>query len=111
MSFQMSSCLLAKMRMRVMPKVSTSELRNALQMGLAIITEQWSGKAKDWITGVHVADIDDDGDDEVIAVSRDGRVRAFTRSGDLRWECHIGSKVWVGTVVGTSASPDGSCSA
>lgn len=89
-----------------MPKVSTAELRNALQKGLAIITEQWSGKAKDWITGIHVADIDDDGDNEVIAVSRDGRVRAFTRGGDVRWEYHIGGKVWVGTVGGTTVPPD-----
>jgi outer membrane protein assembly factor BamB len=100
-----------KIRIHFMSRISTSELRNALQMGLAIITEQWSGKAKDWITGVHVADIDDDGDDEVIAVSRDGRVRVFTRRGDLRWERHIGSKVWVGTVVGTSASPSSTFSA
>jgi outer membrane protein assembly factor BamB len=109
--FRVFSFLLAKIRIRIMPRLSTSELRNALQMGLAIVTEQWNGKAKDWVTGVHVADIDDDGDDEVIAASRDGRVRAFTRGGDLRWEYHIGSKVWVGTVVSTSASPDSPFSA
>jgi outer membrane protein assembly factor BamB len=76
-----------------------SKLQDALRIGLATVSELWHYNAKNWVTSVHADDIDDDGDIEVISGSRDGRVRAFTRRGDPRWERIIGNKVWVGTLV------------
>lgn len=75
------------------------ELRNELDLGLGIVTRIWGYKAKDWVTSVCVADIDNDGDAEVIACSRDGRVHALSSSGDFIWERVVGKKGWIGTVV------------
>src|SRR5450432_1313415 len=50
------------------------------------------------ISCVCAGDIDRDGDIEIIAGSRDGRVRALTKQGNVRWERIIGTKDWVGTV-------------
>lgn len=87
------------------------DLQAALRMGLTVVTEVWSYKAKDWITSVHAADIDNDGDVEVLASSRDGRVRALTKQGDCRWERIIGKKSWVGTIMGAAPRADSPTSA
>lgn len=83
-----------------MPKTQTANtnLQIFLQQGLAVITELWSLKTKNWVTSVCVADIDNDHDSEIIAGTRDGRVYTLTRSGDVRWPRIIGTKQWVGTV-------------
>ncbi|MGB8346168.1 MAG: hypothetical protein WCD86_14890, partial [Ktedonobacteraceae bacterium] len=78
----------------------TTSFRDALRAGLSVVSEVWSYKAKDWVTSVHAADIDNDGDLEIISCSRDGRVRAFDKEGKLLWERVIGSKAWVGAIVG-----------
>ncbi len=52
------------------------------------------------MTSVFVADIDHDGEAEVIACSRDGRVYCLTSAeGQWRWERVLPKKVWVGTGV------------
>src|SRR5260370_20781104 len=84
-----------------------TELQDNLRIGLATISEQWNykAKAKDWVTSVYAADIDDDGDIEIIAGSRDGRVHALTKEGNVRWRRIIGNKAWIGTLV--SIAPPG----
>lgn len=83
------------------------DLKDALDLGLGIVTRIWDYRAKDWVTSVFAADIDGDGDIEVIACSRDGRVHLLSKGGDLRWERIIGAKAWVGTGVASDLSADG----
>src|SRR5260370_848540 len=87
-----------------MSTTTINELRNSLGLGLGIITRIWDYKAKDWMTSVFAADIDNDGDVEVAACSRDGRVYLLSAGGDLRWERIIGTKTWIGTVVASGLS-------
>jgi outer membrane protein assembly factor BamB len=75
-----------------------SDLQDILRIGLTVVSELWHYTAKNWVTTVAAADIDADGDIEILTGSRDGRVRVLTSSGDLRWERVIGSKAWVGTL-------------
>src|SRR5215469_16023093 len=51
------------------------QLQEALWEGAAITLILWNYRAKDWVTNVHAADIDNDGDIEVLLASRDGIVR------------------------------------
>lgn len=81
-----------------MPVQTNINLQGYLAQGLAGVTELWTYKTKNWTTCVCAGDIDRDGDIEIIAGSRDGRVRALTKQGDVRWERIIGTKDWVGTV-------------
>lgn len=80
-------------------------LREALGLGLGTMTRIWEKEAKDWVTGVFAADVDGDGEVEVVACSRDGRVQMFSSEGDKRWKRIIGTKSWLQTVVATDASP------
>jgi len=83
-----------------MPTVTINDLRNALGLGLGIVTRVWEYRTKDWVTSVFAADIDNDGEIEVIACSRDGRVHLLTaEKGESRWERVVGKKAWVGTGV------------
>jgi outer membrane protein assembly factor BamB len=83
-----------------MPVNAIEELHDALGLGLGSVTRIWDYKAKDWVTSVAVADIDNDGEFEVIACSRDGRVQLLNaKTGECRWQRIIGTKAWVGTVV------------
>lgn len=90
-----------------MPANTIKDLKDALDLGLGIVTRIWEYKAKDWVTSVFATDIDDDGDIEVIACSRDGRVHLLSKGGDLRWERIIGMKAWVGTGVASDLAADG----
>lgn len=86
-----------------MPSVSPlTRLQEDLRLGLTCIKDLWNYEAKDWITGVHAADIDLDGDIEVLAGSRDGRVTALTRDGRPRWERVIGEKAGITAIVAYS---------
>src|SRR5262245_20459527 len=78
-------------------------LQASLRQGLAVVTELWSFSTKGWVTGVHAADIDGDGDREVLIASQSGQVCALTKLGDLKWKAEQ-SKDWVGTVVGIDES-------
>jgi outer membrane protein assembly factor BamB/energy-coupling factor transporter ATP-binding protein EcfA2 len=82
-----------------MPTTTINELRDALGLGLGIVTRIWDYKGKDWMFSVCAEDIDNDGVVEVIASSREGRVCLLSATGDLRWERVVGAKTWVGTVV------------
>ena len=81
-----------------MPVQTNINLQGYLAQGLAGVSELWTYKTKNWATCVCAGDIDSDGEIEIIAGSRDGRVRALTKHGDVRWERIIGTKDWVGTV-------------
>ncbi len=80
-----------------MPANSLKKLKEALDLGLGIVTRIWDYRTKDWVTGVYAADIDANGDIEIIACSRDGRVHLLSKEGNLRWQRIIGGKAWVGT--------------
>ena len=81
-----------------------SDLKEALERGLSVVTELWHYQAKDWVTGVHAEDINNDGDVEILVASRDGRVYALTNGGKRLWESVVGSKKWIGAVVGVVPS-------
>src|SRR2546421_1181025 len=68
------------------PPESVRRLQNALRTGVNAGRLLWSFTAKDWVVEVHAADIDDDGDIEVLLGTRDGYVRALTRWGAVKWE-------------------------
>lgn len=83
-----------------MPASTIAELQIALDLGLSIVTRVWDYKTKDWVTSILAIDVDGDGDAEIVACSRDGRVHVLSsKTGDLRWKRVIGTKAWVGTVV------------
>ncbi len=99
-----------------MPSVSTTSaafirLQENLRLGLTCVKDLWNYEARDWVTGVHAADINQDGDIEVLAASRDGRVRSLTRDGRTRWEKVIGEKRWVTALAACSPSAEvqGAC--
>ncbi len=81
-------------------------LRDTLRAGLSVVQEVWNYKAKDWITSVHAADINNDGHLEIIICSRDGRVRAFDKDRNVLWKRVVGSKAWVGAIAGIEGDDD-----
>src|SRR6266702_1776478 len=78
---------------------SINELQYALRIGLSIARELWSYKAKGWVTSIWATDIDRDGDIEIVAGSKDGRVYILTKDGDERWKQVVGKKSPVETIV------------
>jgi outer membrane protein assembly factor BamB len=91
-----------------MPTATINDLRDALGLGLGIVTRVWDFKVRDWVTSVSAADIDNDGEVEVIACSRDGRVHLLTaEKGECRWERIVGEKAWVGTGIVSDLSIGG----
>ncbi|GCF06473.1 outer membrane protein assembly factor BamB family protein [Dictyobacter arantiisoli] len=71
------------------PQSSTSsirQLKDALWDGAAITSILWNHRTKDWVTNVQAADIDNDGDIEVLLSSRDGTVRVHTPLGAKKWD-------------------------
>ncbi len=74
------------------------ELHDALGLGLGTVTRNWDYKAKDWVTSIFAADITNDGEVEVVACSRDGRVQLLSaKGGDCWWQRVVGEKAWIGT--------------
>ena len=89
-----------------MPVTIINNLRDSLALGLGIVSRVWDFKVRDWVTSVSAADINNDGEVEVIACSRDGRVLQLTvDKGDRRWEHVVGEKTWVGTGTAINSSP------
>jgi outer membrane protein assembly factor BamB len=82
-----------------MSATSINALRELLRLGLSVFSKVWNYQAKNWVTSVYALDIDNDGDVEVIACSRDGRVYALTKWGDHKWERIIGSKEWLRAII------------
>lgn len=78
----------------------TTSLRDMLRAGCSVVRELWSRNARDWMMCVHAADINNDGEHEVLASSRDGRIYVFNKSGDVRWKRIVGEKAWVGAIAG-----------
>ncbi len=62
------------------------QLQDTLRRGVLVENTIWSFKMTDWVVGLHAADIDGDGDREILIASRDGWIKAFTRYGSLKWE-------------------------
>src|SRR6266487_2544855 len=67
-------------------------LREALADGLGIVSRIWEFKARNWVTCMYVADIDGDGDAEIIIGSREGRIYCLSKTGKMRWRRDIGSR-------------------
>ncbi|HEY6286303.1 MAG TPA: FG-GAP-like repeat-containing protein [Ktedonobacteraceae bacterium] len=80
-------------------EIRVEHLREALRVGLAVVTELWSYDTSDWVSSVHAADIDGDGDTEILISSRDNKVYVLTNRGVLKWQFEE-SKEWIGTVFG-----------
>src|SRR5436853_6129057 len=74
-------------------------LPDLLKYGIAVVTNAWNYSANDWVSSVQAADVDGDGDIEILLGSRDGFVRALTRWGSLKWETRLGAGKWVSTVI------------
>lgn len=87
-----------------MTNTTITELHKALGLEFSLVTRVWDYKAKDWVTGVFAEDIDDDGEVEVIASSRDGRLHLLSAKGDYKWERVVGHKTWVGTLAVSNPS-------
>lgn len=85
---------------------SLARLQDDLKLGLSCVKILWRYKTKSWATSVYAADIDQDGDMEVLASSRDGRAYALTREGHLLWSREVGTKAWVSSIVGLSLPLD-----
>ncbi len=77
-------------------------LREQLRLGLTIVSETMVYQATDWVTGVHAADIDNDGDIELLLGSRDGMLHILTKRGDIKWKRSLDSgwSEWIGAVFG-----------
>jgi outer membrane protein assembly factor BamB len=95
----------------VLTEADEKSLRNLLdelQRGRGVVDENvWSYKAKDWATSVHAADIDGDGDTEILIGSRDGSIRATTKWETLKWETFPSpTNDWIYTVVGVRRNDD-----
>ena len=75
------------------------QLQEALRLGLTVVQELWYFSTRDWVTSVHAADIDGDGDIEVLVGSRDGSLRALTKKANRKWEARQVNE-WIGTVYG-----------
>ena len=79
-------------------------LPDLLKRGIAVVTNTWNYSANDWVSSVQAADVDSDGDIEILLGSRDGFVRALTRWGSLKWETRLGAGKWVSSVVAVPQS-------
>jgi outer membrane protein assembly factor BamB len=76
-------------------------LRNALQRGLGITEKVWNYNTRAWPTSIHAADIDGDGDIEILIGSRDGQIRALTKHKDLKWKTLLsGDRSSIDAIVG-----------
>jgi len=84
----------------------TTSLRDTLRAGLSVVSEVWNHEAKHWVASVHAVDINNDGDSEIIACSRDGRVFTLDKAGKILWERIIGSKRGVAAVMGFSENKE-----
>lgn len=74
-------------------------LKLALNDGLTMVSRIWDYKAKNWVMSIALADVDGDGDVEIILGSRDGRIHCLSsKTGKLRWLREIGARAWVGTI-------------
>ncbi len=82
------------------------KIKEDLRLGLSVITKMWNEKAKNWIMCIHTADINNDGRMEILAGSRDGRVRALDEEGNRKWERIIGNKRIVTAVVAATSLED-----
>src|SRR5579883_217822 len=78
----------------------TTSLRDTLRAGCSVVRELWSRNARDWMMCVQAADINNDGEHEVLTSSRDGRIYIFNKNGDVRWKRIVGEKAWVGAIAG-----------
>lgn len=63
-----------------------SQLSDALLRGIAVENGLWSKKTADWVVSLQIADIDGDGNLEILVGARNGLIRAYTPTGERKWE-------------------------
>jgi len=85
-------------------EAASARLQANLRLGLNCIKGLWTYEAKSLVTGVHAADINQDGDIEVLAGSLDGRVCVLSRDGHARYDKVIGGKKPVTAIVACPSS-------
>lgn len=68
------------------------KLQELLSKSLAVVESRQRYKARNRVTNVCVADIDDDGDPEIIFGSADGRLAVLSKECELRWSRIVGDK-------------------
>lgn len=68
---------------------TSNNLRDALQRGQGIVEQVWSYNTRAWAKSVHAADIDGDGDIEILIGSRDGYIHALTKRKALKWRTSV----------------------
>ena len=83
-----------------------NRLQENLRLGLTCVKELWHYDAKDWVTGCQAADINLDGDIEVVAGSGEGRVYALSRDGRKRWESVVGTKMSITALIACAPSAE-----
>lgn len=78
---------------------SLLKLQDSLKDGLSIVSRIWDQPTKSWVTCIYAEDIDDDGENEVVVCTREGRVYLLSSDGTIVWQRIIGVKAWVGTAI------------
>ena len=81
--------VLAEARAKARP--STPDAPPSLRQ--AGVSQVWTHASTTPFTAVHVADMDGDGEPEILAGTEDGRCIALSASGALLWQCDVGSTV------------------
>lgn len=89
-----------------MPSALHTRFQENLRLALTNFKEKALYNAKDWVTGAYAADINQDGDIEIVASSREGRVYALSKEGSKRWERIVGDKSSIMALVACHTSSD-----
>lgn len=79
------------------------DLKDVLDQGLGVVKEFWEYPTTDWVSSVFAADIDGDGDIEVLAGSRDKTAYILSKRGGLKWK-FANSQEWTGAICGVDTS-------
>ncbi len=88
---------MSKQSHRGLKRKAIQGLQRVLRLGLTVVTELWSYPTGDWVSSVHAADIDGDGDVEVLLGSRDSNVYVLTKRGMLKSKLRPAVE-WVRTI-------------
>src|SRR5579875_3583390 len=80
-------------------------LQQSLRLGLTVATEIWSYPIGDWVSSVHAADIDGDGDVEILLASRNSNIYILAKDRTLEGK-YRSSGGWIRTIRGGDNAGD-----